>query len=430
MNNDSILKFISLKEAVEFVVDNRGKTAPTSNSGIPLIATNCISNADLYPVFKNIRFVSKDTFDTWFRAHPSPGDIILTLKGSQNGAVCLVPSPVNFAIAQDMVALRADESVINSLYLFAALRSEEIQTQIKNLDVSGIIPHFKKTDFDKLMIPLPSPKLQKYIGNLYYKLSKKIELNNQINETLESISKAIFNEWFIDFGPVKAKAEGKMPFGMDDATAALFPDSFEESELGMNPKGWNISTLYDLANWQNGMAFKPNNFSNTGLPIIKIAELKSGIDSGTKRTDQDHEEKFKIKDSEILFSWSGSPDTSIDTFIWDKGDAWLNQHIFKVTPKEVGKSFIYSLLKHLKPVLIETARNKQTTGLGHVTVADLKRLKTVLPNTKTLNAFEKLVEPLLSKYFLNLKENQSLLKTRDLLLPKLISGEINPKDLQ
>lgn len=86
---------IPLSQTTKFIVDNRGKTAPTASIGIPLIATNCIDNSQLYPVFSNIRHVSQETYDNWFRSHPEPNDIILTLKGSQNGATCLVPDPVS-----------------------------------------------------------------------------------------------------------------------------------------------------------------------------------------------------------------------------------------------------------------------------------------------------------------------------------------------
>ena len=121
--NKHIGKEIPLSETTKFIVDNRGRTVPTVNKGIPLIATDCINNKSLYPLYLNLRYVSHETYNDWFRSHPKPGDIILTLKGSQNGAVCLVPNPVDFVIAQDMVALRANEDVIDPLFLFAALRS-------------------------------------------------------------------------------------------------------------------------------------------------------------------------------------------------------------------------------------------------------------------------------------------------------------------
>ena len=103
---------IKLSETTKFIVDNRGKTVPTADTGIPLIATNCIDNRNLYPIYEKLRYVSQDTYDNWFRSHPKPMDIILTLKGSQNGAVNLVPDPVDFCIAQDMVALRVDETLM------------------------------------------------------------------------------------------------------------------------------------------------------------------------------------------------------------------------------------------------------------------------------------------------------------------------------
>lgn len=189
---------IALSNTTQFIVDNRGKTAPTENSGIALIATNCVNNKDLYPIYENIRFVSQNTYANWFRAYPKPGDILLTLKGSQNGAVCLVPDPVDFVIAQDMVALRADESVIDPLFLFAALRSPDVQVQIKNLDVSGVIPHLKKSDFNKLFIPYPDRDSQRLIGKIYFYFSGKIDLLHRQNKTLEAMAETLFRQWFVE----------------------------------------------------------------------------------------------------------------------------------------------------------------------------------------------------------------------------------------
>ena len=238
---------ISLKDAVEFIVDNRGKTAPTELSGFALIATNCVNNTDLYPRKENLRFVSQNTYDNWFRSHPKPGDILLTNKGSQNGAVCLVPNPVDFCIAQDMVALRADSKKIAPLYLFAALRSDLIQNRMKALNVDAVIPHFKKTDFNKLLIPVPNKTLQNYIGDFYFELSRRIALLRETNTTLEAIAQALFKSWFVDFDPVRAKQEGREPEGMNADTAALFPDNFEEPELGLVPKGWKWSNLDEIS---------------------------------------------------------------------------------------------------------------------------------------------------------------------------------------
>ena len=155
------------------IIDNRGKTCPTSEDGIPLIATNCIKNEHLYPVYEKVRYVSQEIYDTWFRGHPEPGDLIFVLKGTP-GRVNWVNDPVDFCIAQDMVALRVDESKVDPKYLFAVLRSSQIQQEIEGLHVGSLIPHFKKSDFDDLQIPLVAHELQKYIGDTYFNLSLKI----------------------------------------------------------------------------------------------------------------------------------------------------------------------------------------------------------------------------------------------------------------
>ena len=171
---------VPLTELLSFVVDNRGKTVPTAPSGHKLIATNCVTNNALFPVYEKIRYLSEETYQTWFRAHPIPGDILFVNKGTP-GRVCLVPDPVDFCIAQDMIALRADESKIYPKYLFAVLRSREIQQQIYNTNVGDVIPHFKKQFLDQLLIPIPERSIQESIGDLYYVLSLKAERNKKIN---------------------------------------------------------------------------------------------------------------------------------------------------------------------------------------------------------------------------------------------------------
>ena len=147
--------------------------------------------------------------------------------------------------------------------------------------------------------------------------------------------------------------------------------------------------LYDLATYINGAAYKAfqPNLERRSHPIIKIAELKAGVTEQTAYSDVEMPEKYKISPKDILFSWSGNPDTSIDTFVWSYDSAWLNQHIFRVVPNQPNeRTFLLLLLKHLRPVFAELARNKQTTGLGHVTVANLKQLYVIYPfNLKVLS---------------------------------------------
>lgn len=145
-------------------------------------------------------------------------------------------------------------------------------------------------------------------------------------------------------------------------------------------ENWEEYTLYEIANWKNGLAFKNIQFSATGIPIIKIAELKNGITAQTKFTQQKFSDDVSLKKEDLIFSWSGNPETSIDAFLYKINDGYLNQHSFKVTPiAKIDKYFFYYILKYLKPIFVKIASNKQTTGLGHVTIGNLKEIKVRFP---------------------------------------------------
>ena len=175
------------------------------------------------------------------------------------------------------------------------------------------------------------------------------------------------------------------------------------------PEAWQRSSIFDLATWKNGLAFKNIDFAEAGLPIIKIAELKAGVTAKTARTMADYDPSVSVRLGDMLFSWSGNPDTSIDVFRWEGEDGWLNQHIFKVTPCDgVSEDFLFFLLKWLKPTFAEIARNKQTTGLGHVTIQDMKRTYVRVPTGKEQAGIVGVIGPIQNKIDLNRRMNETL----------------------
>ena len=280
---------IPLPQVLSFIVDNRGKTVPTTETGHKLIATNCIRNENLYPSYEKIRFLSDDTYRNWFRAHPVPGDIIFVCKGTP-GRVCMVPDPIDFCIAQDMVALRANEDIVYNRYLLVILRSAEIQKQIYNYSVGDVIPHFKKSFFDRLEIPIPPMKIQRAIGDFYFSFSLKIELNTQINHNLEEQAKAIFKSWFLDF-------------------SALDNPDFYSYEGVTCPVGWRVSYLADIADYLNGLAmqkYRPDE-GDFGYPVLKIKELRQRMcDKDSERCSFHIKPEYIVHDGDVIFSWSGS----------------------------------------------------------------------------------------------------------------------------
>ncbi len=150
----------------------------------------------------------------------------------------------------------------------------------------------------------------------------------------------------------------------------------------------------------------------------------------TKYAMRDPDDSVRIDTGDLLYSWSGSPDTSLDAFLWSNGPGLLNQHIFKVVVANAAqKRFVYYLLKSLRPTLVEIARDKQTTGLGHVTVADMKRLRVCTPPADLLQAFDKRIASVFDRAFTVAIESRTLAALRDTLLPRLISGELRGKGM-
>ena len=186
----------------------------------------------------------------------------------------------------------------------------------------------------------------------------------------------------------------------------------EESEL------YNIRTcfkgsrckLYDLATWKNGAAFKGVKVSPSGKPIIKIAELNNGISESTICTDEQFSEDILLHKGDLVFAWSGNPETSIDIFRYNLTDGWLNQHIFKITVNEkvVDRDFFFYLMKYIKPNFKIIASNKQTTGLGHVTIADLKAITVTIPNHNLQRHIAEILKSLDDKIELNNRINHNL----------------------
>ena len=173
---------------------------------------------------------------------------------------------------------------------------------------------------------------------------------------------------------------------------------------------YSEAALYDIAGYINGTSFAEEEYADSGFPIIKIAELKDGITAATQFFVGEKEEKYFIEDGDVLFSWSGNPETSIDAFIWSHGNGILNQHTFKMVCSH-GKAFTFFMLKYCKPDFVKAAHGKQTTGLGHVTVQDLKRL-TIPFDADKAKEFNDAGTPIFDSIFRNLKEINLLNKMK------------------
>jgi len=396
---------------------------------MPLIATNCIDPGSLYPRYETSRFVSDETYRTWFRGHPVPGDILFVCKGSP-GRTNWCPDPVDFCIAQDMVAVRADPTRIAPKYLFSALRSSLVQSQIDNLHVGTMIPHFKKGDFGKLRIPVPDPSAQIEIGDFYFEVSRRIALLHETNATLEAIAQALFKSWFVDFDPVRAKSHGLAPAGMDEATAALFPDGFETSALGPIPNGWRIEPLSSVC----------ESIFSGGTPDTRKPEYWTGelrwFSSGETRDAVviDTEKHISLeavrnsstrlaKPGDVLIASAGQGTTRGQTSFCAV-ETYINQSVVAVRTDAKRGDASWTFLNLARRYDEMRMLSDSHSIRGSLTTKILASMKLVLPHVAVMHAFGAVVGPLLSVQAENRRTSRILSEIRDTLLPRLISGQL------
>ncbi|RDF11807.1 restriction endonuclease subunit S [Haemophilus paraphrohaemolyticus] len=302
-------------------------------------------------------------------------------------------------------------------------------------------------------ISLPDLNINKIkVGEILLSFDQKIDLNTQINQTLEQIAQALFKSWFVDFDPVRVKVlalsdglsleqaelaamqaiSGKTPeeltallqtqpdrYAELAETAKAFPCEMVEVDGVEVPKGWEVKALDEIANYQNGLAlqkFRPED-DEPFLPVVKIAQLRQGYADGEEKAKASIKPECIIDNGDVIFSWSGS--LLVD--IWCGGKAALNQHLFKVTSKRYPKWFYYFYTKYHLAEFQRIAYDKAVT-MGHIKREHLSAAKCIVPNDELLA--NKTLENILGKIIFNRLENFNLQNTRDLLLPRLLNGEM------
>lgn len=258
---------------------------------------------------------------------------------------------------------------------------------------------------------------QKRIAKVLFDIDLKIKNNNAINVELEAMARTIYDYWFLQFdfpdenGKPYKSSGGKMVWN-------------EELKREI-PEGWSVGSLYDIADFVNGLAcqkYRPLS-DDKKIPVVKIAEMHSGITATTEYVRDDIPEKNRINDGDILFSWSAT----LETMIWTGGKAGLNQHIFKVIPKRNERYYVYMQLSKYLMNFIKMAEARKTT-MGHITTEHIKQSKIVVPCGDIALKYHKLVDDMFLKVISNSKESRELVSMYSFLLPLLLNGQVGFKE--
>ncbi len=285
------------------------------------------------------------------------------------------------------------------------------------------VPGVNRNDLHRYEVVVPdNVDEQRAIAGVLGALDGKIERNRRTVQTLERLAQAIFRAWFVDFEPVKAKAEGATSFpSMPQAVFDALPTTFVDSDIGPVPEGWMVKPLAKIATFLNGLALQkyPPRDGGDDLPVIKIAQLRKGSTDGADRANDDVPAEYVIGDRDLLFSWSGT----LEAEFWFGGKGALNQHLFKVTSKHYPSWFCLLWIQHHLPWFRAIASSKATT-MGHIKRSHLNETQVVVPPQEVLDGAENAVGTMYDLRAQLMIESRKLAEMRDYLLPKLLTGDV------
>jgi type I restriction enzyme S subunit len=403
-----------LGDCLSFVVDNRGKTPPLSEQGIELIEINAIpgnrKSVDFDAVKKH---VSEDTYNTWFRkGHPQVGDTLISTVGAI-GRVAFV-SKQRGCIAQNVIAMRPNVSLVDPGYLFYLLSSDTIQNRLSSLNIGVAQPSLKVPHLLNLELEFPNLPTQRKIAGILSAYDDLIENNLRRIKILEQMAQSLYREWFVHF---------RFP-GHESAT-------FKNSELGRIPDGWEVKEIQEVAIIHRGRSYKSSELvAEGGLPFINLkCVVRDGgfRRDGLKRFDGPYKDSHKVTTGDIVMAVT---DMTQERRIvaraarvpsLDSEFGIVSMDLVSIEPRPgFSRDFLYSYFRcsdfadHLK-------QHANGANVLHLSPDRIKEHEFVLPEEKLMNHYSQIVGLHFDEIENLHRRNDNLRSTRDLLLPKLLS---------
>ena len=432
-----------LEDWMAAIIDYRGKTPEKTSSGVPLITAKIVKRGRIEDPEE---FIAEEAYEPWMRRGiPEAGDVVLTTEAPLGEVAQLDGKKV--ALAQRIITLRGKSDLLDNTYLKFALQSQPIQEQLHGRASGSTVSGIKQSELRKLQLTFPPVEEQRQVAAILGSLDDKIDLNRRINQTLEAMAQAIFQSWFVDFDPVKAKiaakAEGRDPlraamsaisgkadaeldvlppeqYGQLAANAALFPDEMEESEYGEIPKGWGFKSVADVAEFGSGKVDVSALNKDIYISTENMLENRGGVSGAASIPSVATVPSFKI--GQILVSnirpyfkkiWMAHFDggRSPDVLAFEPIVAQSTEYLYNLMYQDAFFEFMTRTAKGAK-----MPRGDKDAIMGW---------RFPCPDEALMVYFSEKVRPYY-KYINSLKsENDSLVELRDTLVPKLLSGELS-----
>ncbi|MBI1308629.1 MAG: restriction endonuclease subunit S [Proteobacteria bacterium] len=390
-----------LGDLVDAIIDHRGKTplkmnGAFSTSGFPVLSAKHVKTGKLVST-DQIRFVNDTLYKKWMKVEVEKNDIIVTSEAPL-GEVYVVPDETKYVLGQRVFGLRANKTKVYPHYLAAWLASPKGQGALNGRSTGTTVLGIKQSELIQIEVDVPPLEVQETIASMSYALDAKIELNRRINETLEAMARAIFKDWFVDFGPTRAKMEGRSPYLAPDLWA-LFPDTLGADGL---PAGWEIGKVDDILELAYGEALKATNRVSGNVPVYG-----SGGITG-------HHNESLVNGPSIIVGRKGT----VGSIYWEEQPCFPIDTVFYVRPKA-------PLVFCLHTLQILGLHNMNTdAAVPGLNRNNVYRLPICLGSPKIVEAFSNYIGLLRMRESHNDSESLELANARNMLLPKLMTGEL------
>ncbi len=362
------------------------------------------------------------------------GDIILTHRATVGRlAITGDDAPSVFVTNPGTTIWRSTApDILDQQYLYCFMRSDAFMQQLMSqVGNTSTFDYVSLTQQRGLHVAFPPLNEQKQIANILRSLDDKIDLNRRMNATLEAMSRAIFKSWFVDFDPVRQKAAGKQPVGMDAETAALFPDSFEDSEIGVVPKGWPLGSILEQAVLHSG-----------GTPRTDEPSYWGGVVSWASAKDVSQCDDAFLATTERTITEQGVENSATrilpakTTVVVARGattgrmamlanEMAMNQTCYGLHSSINTPLALYCHAQAFVDRLVKAAHG---SVFDTITTRTFETTPVLLAPPKLLSVFESSVTGLFERVRCNILQSRTLATLRDTLLPKLLSGEVRVSD--
>lgn len=411
--------WLLLSEIVEDIIDRRGVTpiklgGDFCATGHRVISAKIIKNGQIDLEADEARYVDDLIYKKWMK-NPLQKDDVLMTSEAPLGELAYLNSDKDWVLGQRLFAIRPKKEVMSGRFLYYVLQTQNVRSDILGRASGTTVQGIRQAELRLVKIPVPPMSQQLAVSNLLGNIDDRITLLRETNKSLKAIARAIYKSWFIDFDPVRAKSEGRLPDGIDADTAALFPSTFNETELGQVPQGWTNVSLKE---------------------VISIHDSKRKPLSGQQRANRkgmypyygaaalmDYVDDYLFDGVYLLTGEDGSVADAegypIMQYVW--GKFWVNNHAHILQGKD-GVS-----TEHILLALEKTNISPFITGAvqAKLSQTNMWRINFLKPSKEVSECFGKVVDPLYSRLRHNTEQAQTLASLRDALLPRLISGQLS-----